>query len=88
MLHERDLLRFAGAFQPVEVRAALERIPGVELLQIEETQLALSLPEASRRLPEIFAALAAAGAEVRGTTLSQPSLESLFIKLTGKELRE
>ena len=28
------------------------------------------------------------GAEVRGTTLTQPSLESLFIKLTGKELRE
>jgi hypothetical protein len=46
------------------------------------------LAEASRRLPEVFSALAAAGAEVRGTTLTQPSLESLFIKLTGKELRE
>jgi hypothetical protein len=39
-------------------------------------------------LPAIFSALAAAGADVRGTTLTQPSLESLFIKLTGKELRE
>jgi hypothetical protein len=39
-------------------------------------------------LPAIFSALAAAGAEVRGTNLTQPSLESLFIKLTGKELRE
>ena len=29
-----------------------------------------------------------AGGEIRSTTLSQPSLESLFIKLTGKELRE
>jgi hypothetical protein len=29
-----------------------------------------------------------AQAEIRGTRLSQPSLESLFIKLTGKELRE
>ena len=88
MLNERDLLRFAGAFQPGPVRAALERIPGVELLQVDEAQLALAVPEASRRLPEIFAALSGVGAEVRGTTLSQPSLESLFIKLTGKELRE
>jgi hypothetical protein len=38
-------------------------------------------------LPSIFAAVNSAG-EVRGTTLTQPSLESLFIKLTGKELRE
>ena len=36
----------------------------------------------------VFAALASAGAEVRGTSLIQPSLESLFIKLTGRELRE
>ena len=40
------------------------------------------------RLPEVFFSLAAAGAQVRGTTLTQPSLESLFIKLTGNELRE
>ena len=40
------------------------------------------------QLPAIFQALSAAGGEVRETTLSQPSLESLFIKLTGRELRE
>lgn len=88
MLGERDLLRFAGVFHSANVRGALERLNGLELLLVEESQLALAMPEASRRLPEIFAALASAGAEVRGTTLSQPSLESLFIKLTGKELRE
>jgi hypothetical protein len=36
----------------------------------------------------VFTALGAAGGEVRETTLTQPSLESLFIQLTGKELRE
>jgi ABC-2 type transport system ATP-binding protein len=88
MLRERDLLRFSGVFRPEGVRAALERLDAVELLNVDESQLALAMPEASRRLPEIFAALAASGAEVRGTRLRQPSLESLFIKLTGKELRE
>jgi hypothetical protein len=60
----------------------------VEVVQADESLLLLSLPNASARLPEIFSTLAASGAEIRETTLTQPSLESLFIKLTGKELRE
>jgi hypothetical protein len=41
-----------------------------------------------RRLPAIFTAIETAGGELQETSLSQPSLESLFIKLTGRELRE
>jgi ABC-2 type transport system ATP-binding protein len=88
MLAERDLLRLAGVFSPPAARAAVERVEGIEVLQADEALLILSVAEASRKLPAIFAALAAAGADVRGTTLTQPSLESLFIRLTGKELRE
>jgi ABC-2 type transport system ATP-binding protein len=88
MLAERDLLRFMGVFAPAAARAAVERVEGIEVLQADEGLLLLSVSEASRKLPAIFAALAAAGADVRGTTLTQPSLESLFIRLTGKELRE
>ncbi len=88
MLAERDLLRLSGVFQPAAARAAVAPIDQIEVLQAEDNLLVLSLQEASRKLPAIFAALEAAGGEVRGTTLTQPSLESLFIKLTGKELRE
>jgi ABC-2 type transport system ATP-binding protein len=91
---ERDLLRLAGRFDTDRVTAALTGADGagldgeLEIVQSEPELLTLALPGASRRLPELFGALAAAGAEVRETTLSQPSLETLFIKLTGKELRE
>ena len=88
MLEERDLLRLSGVFRPDAARAAVAPIDRIEVLQAEETVLVLSLVDASRILPAIFAALEAAGCEVRGTTLTQPSLESLFIKLTGKELSE
>jgi ABC-2 type transport system ATP-binding protein len=87
LLAERDLLRLTGVFRPDDVREALARLEGVEIIQSDETQLALSVNDASHRLPSLFAAINTAG-EVRGTTLTQPSLESLFIKLTGKELRE
>jgi ABC-2 type transport system ATP-binding protein len=87
LVGEQDLLRFSGIFQPEAVRAAFAD-DGIEVVQAEETALALSLNGASRRLPAIFARLAEVRADVRSTTLTQPSLESLFIKLTGKALRE
>ena len=88
MLAEKDLLRLTGVFQPQAARTAIQQIGEVEVLQADEDLLILSLAGASAKLPAIFSALAAAGAEVRGANLTQPSLESLFIKLTGKELRE
>lgn len=88
LLGERDLLRLTGSFEPEAVRAALLELPELEIVQLDESLLTLSLADASSRLPAIFAALSGAGAEVRGTTLTRPSLESLFIKLTGRELRE
>ncbi len=88
LLAERDLVRFSGVFPLEAVRASLGSLEGVELVHADDGRLTLSLAEAARRLPEIYAALAAAGGEIRGASLGQPSLESLFIKLTGKELRE
>jgi ABC-2 type transport system ATP-binding protein len=88
IMGERDLLRFSGLFHPEAVRKALGHEDGIEVVEATGELVVLALPEASRRLPAVFAALASAGADVRGTTLTQPSLESLFIKLTGRELRE
>jgi ABC-2 type transport system ATP-binding protein len=91
LMGERDLLRLSGRFEPETVRTTLATHPalaGAELVQCDAEELVLALGDASRRLPAVFAALEGAGAAVSETTLSRPSLESLFIKLTGKELRE
>lgn len=93
MTAERDVLRLVGRF-PATARTAVIALPDLELLKGEsesaltDETLLLSAAGASKRLPEIFAAITSAGGEVRETTLTQPSLESLFIKLTGKELRD
>ena len=87
MLNERDLVRFAGVFRPDAVQQAFAG-GDIDVVQAEEGVVTLAIEDASRRLPAIIAGLSSAGGEIRSTTLSQPSLESLFIKLTGKELRE
>ena len=60
----------------------------LEVLQAEADGVRLALSDASKRLPELFQALEGVGAEIRQTTMTEPSLETLFIKLTGKELRK
>jgi ABC-2 type transport system ATP-binding protein len=85
---QRDLLRLSGSFSPEAATRALAALEDLEIVQASNEQITVALGGASRRLPAVFAALAAAGCEVRETTMTQPNLESLFIKLTGKELRE
>ena len=88
LVGERDLLRLSGRFEGEAIRQKLGALADVEIVAAESGTLTLALPQASSRLSAIFRALADAGAEVKETTLTRPSLESLFIRLTGKELRE
>ncbi len=88
MMGERDILRLTGTFDAGRARAAVSQLDQTEVVSADENALMLSVEGASRRLPAIFSALSEVGCEVQETTLTQPSLESLFIKLTGRELRE
>ncbi len=85
---ERDILRLAGTFPIEPVGTAIRSLEDAEVVQMDSEMLMLSLRGASQRLPDLFDAISGAGGEVKETTLTQPSLESLFIKLTGKELRD
>ena len=88
LVGEKDLIRLTGRFDPAAASNTLGRIDDIDVLTVGRDAVTLAATGASRQLPAIFAALAAAGAEIQETTLSVPSLESLFIKLTGRELRE
>jgi ABC-2 type transport system ATP-binding protein len=86
LVGEKDLVRLTGRFDPPAASRALEGLEDIEVLTVSADGLTIAARGASRRLPAIFAALGAS--EIHETTLSVPSLESLFIKLTGRELRE
>ena len=88
MLGERDVLRLSGTFEPALVRDALRHVDDIEVVQADDEQLRLTAAGASAQLPAILDAIGRTGAVIRETTMTQPNLESLFISLTGKELRE
>jgi len=88
MMGEKDLVRLSGRFDAAAARRALEPLGDIDIVTADDAGLLIAMAGASRRLPSIFSAVASAGGEIQETSLSQPSLESLFIKLTGRQLRE
>lgn len=91
-LGARDVLQLSGDFPESGVGEALQaladRLPDLEILSEDSGSLRLTLSRASQHLPDIFQAIASAGGSVSETSLRSPNLETLFLLLTGKELRE
>jgi ABC-2 type transport system ATP-binding protein len=48
----------------------------------------LILQDASSHLPGLLEVVASAGAQVTGVNVVEPDLEAVFLKLTGKALRD
>ena len=88
LLGERDLVRLTGEFEPEGTRIGIEALGDAEVVSIDSGTMLVAAGNASRRLPALFDMVAKAGGRVDETTLNRPNLESLFIKLTGRELRE
>ncbi len=87
LLEEHDLVRVRGKFDPARVRQVLSAVDGIEVVSADADLVVVAAQEASRKVSAILAAVAQAG-EIQETSLSEPSLETLFIKMTGRQLRE
>ena len=90
-LGARDALQLSGEF-PDSVRPALaaleNELDDFEILGTDAGSIMLALPRASQHLPRIFEVITKAGGVVSETNLRSPNLETLFLLLPGKELRE
>lgn len=92
-LGARDALQLTGHFPEQTTRSAIGSLTGhgiqdLEIVSQSTQVLMLTLTEASQNLPAVFKAVADAGGTVTETSLRRPNLETLFLLLTGKELRE
>jgi ABC-2 type transport system ATP-binding protein len=88
-LGARDILQLKGSFPDGLGALVAERgINDLEVISESDGTLTLTMTDASQHLPAIFAAITAAGGVVTETSLRSPNLETLFLLLTGKELRE
>ena len=83
---EKDIIQLSGEFDVPKVEKAAARLKA-DVLSLNKETVMLAVKDGARSLPAVLKAVAATGAEIRDTRLSEANLESLFLKLTGKELR-
>ena len=68
--------------------AAVRAIDGVQDVTPSDGRLDLLVVEARKRLPRILEAVSSDGVTVRSVEVIEPDLESVFLHLTGKALRD
>jgi ABC-2 type transport system ATP-binding protein len=68
--------------------AALKALPGVRDAEVTPRGVQLYADAAGGLLPKVVQTVMDAGADLRDLSVSEPTLETVFIKLTGRELRE
>jgi ABC-2 type transport system ATP-binding protein len=67
---------------------ALRAIPGIRNVETNSRGVRLYADAAAGLVPKIVPVVSGTGAELRDIDVSEPTLETVFIKLTGRELRE
>jgi ABC-2 type transport system ATP-binding protein len=83
----REIIALRGSFAIDAATREMAAHPEYELIKISDSELLLTVQHAEQQLAGLLAIAATLGM-VREVAIRQPSLESLFIKLTGRELRE
>ena len=68
--------------------ALVAGVEGARQARIVDDRIHLSVDDSSGLLPRIIDAAEAAGSSVNDLSVTEPTLESVFINLTGKDLRE
>ena len=65
-----------------------EHVPGVTDAERIDGKVRLAVDRTDGVLPAVVTAAEAGGFEIRDVSVNEPTLESVFINLTGRDLRE
>ncbi len=85
---EAEVLRLTGDFQDPSVRERLAALDGVRILKTDDRLVVLSVEADGPGLLAILPQVLGAEFEVEDVSIQQPNLQSVFISLTGEELRD
>jgi ABC-2 type transport system ATP-binding protein len=77
-----------GDGQLAEVRRLLEGVVAADGVARHPAGIALAVPNASAAIPELLRRLDRNGLPIAGLQMSQPSLDDVFLKYTGRRIRE
>jgi len=88
LLGQKDNVVLTGTGNLHAAAEAIEALDEVEGATTRENEIHLIVAGASTRLPQILTAAASAGTSITGVDIEEPDLEAVFLRLTGKALRD
>lgn len=87
IVEEKDIALISGNFSADQGQKILTPLKDATILSLKDGKVVLSL-EASKKIPLLLEEFFKKGISIDDVSIKQPNLESVFLKLTGKELRE
>jgi ABC-2 type transport system ATP-binding protein len=84
----QDRIRLTAIGSLDRASAAISDLDSVQAASVHDGGIDIGVTDGSAALPAILAAAADSGAHVTSVDLSEPDLETVFLHLTGKALRD
>ena len=84
----RDIVTVRGSFDADALRPRVEALPGVQVNSVEAGRLVLSVEGSGRGAVDLLGRVLNDGLAIDGISIQPPSLNTLFLNLTGRELRD
>jgi ABC-2 type transport system ATP-binding protein len=85
---ELDRIELEFSTSITEALGGWAAIPGIKKITPDTNQASLLVEDSDQALPELFRAAARDGLSITSVTIHEPNLETVFLHLTGRALRE
>jgi ABC-2 type transport system ATP-binding protein len=84
----RDIVTVRGSFEADALKPRIDALPGVQITSAEPGKVVLSVEGSGRGAVVLLSTVLADGPAIEGISIQPPSLNTLFLNLTGRELRD
>jgi ABC-2 type transport system ATP-binding protein len=84
----RDIVTVRGSFDAAAIVPRLDALAGVQVASVEPGRLVVSVEGSGRGAVDLLGRVLAEGLAIDGISIQPPSLNTLFLNLTGRELRD
>jgi ABC-2 type transport system ATP-binding protein len=85
---EKEILTVSGSFEVEDARSRLAALPGVQVVAAQPGKVVLSVAGPGKAALDVLSGVLASGLDLDGVSIQPPSLNSVFLDLTGRELRD
>jgi len=85
---DKQILTVSGSFDVETASARLAALPGTQIIASSPNKMILSVAGSGKAAIEALSGVLASGLELDGVAIQPPSLNSVFLDLTGRELRD